>query len=37
MINEIVATVSIVFQLKAGVVIGSDLGFPYTRGDSLFS
>lgn len=35
-LNEIVATVSIVLQVQAGVVIGSATGFFYTSGDDLF-
>jgi len=35
-INEIVATVSIVLQLKAGSVIGSATGFFYTGNNELF-
>ena len=34
--NQVVATVSIVLQLKAGAVIGSASGFFYTRNDDLF-
>ena len=35
-INEIVLTVSIIMQLKAGAVLGSASGFFYTKGDKLF-
>lgn len=35
-INEIVLTVSIIMQLKAGAVVGSASGFFYTRGEKLF-
>lgn len=35
-INEIVATVTIIIQLKAGLVVGSATGFFYARGEDLF-
>lgn len=35
-INQIVATVSLVIQLKAGAVLGTATGFFYTRNDQLF-
>jgi S1-C subfamily serine protease len=35
-VNEIVATVALVFQIKAGAVLGSATGFFYTRNDELF-
>lgn len=35
-INEIVATVSIVLQIKAGALIGSASGFFYSRNNNLF-
>jgi len=35
-INEIVATVTIILQVKAGAVVGSATGFFYSRGDDLF-
>ncbi len=35
-INEIIATVSLVLQIKAGAIIGSASGFFYARNDDLF-
>lgn len=35
-LNQIVATVSIVLQIKGGVIVGSASGFIYTRNDNLF-
>lgn len=35
-LNEILLTVTIIMQLKAGLVVGSASGFFYTRGDRLF-
>src|SRR5574341_821955 len=35
-LNQIVATVSLVLQLKAGATVGSASGFFYTRGNDLF-
>jgi hypothetical protein len=36
-INQIVATVSLVLQFKAGVVLGTATGFFYSRNASSFS
>src|ERR1700733_10125746 len=35
-INQIVATVSLVLQIKAGVILGTATGFFYSRNDQLF-
>jgi S1-C subfamily serine protease len=35
-VNEILATVSLVLQLKAGALIGTATGFFYTRNDELY-
>lgn len=35
-LNEIVATVALVFQIKSGAVVGSATGFFYTRNNELF-
>lgn len=35
-INEIVATVSLIMQIKAGAILGSATGFFYSRNDDLF-